>query len=221
MESSSLRSYYRKLAWIVLFGISMGYFEAAVVVYLRELYYPGALRLIPQRLILVELGRELFSILMILAVAAVSARKAWERFGWFIVIFGTWDIVYYIVLKIALGWPSTLFDWDLLFLIPLPWIGPVIAPVLIAVLMIVFGVMITRRIAFGGAFSASRLSWALAWIATTVLLYSFMDDPGAGLYQKMPKPYEYWMLVIGLILYVLGFVAAWRKDTGTNIGRDG
>ena len=29
----------------------------------------------------------------------------------------------------AAGWPETVLDWDILFLLPLPWWGPVIAPV--------------------------------------------------------------------------------------------
>ena len=42
------------------------------------------------------------------------------------------------------GWPRSLFDWDVLFLLPLPWWGPVLAPVSIAVLMIVWGTIVTE-----------------------------------------------------------------------------
>jgi hypothetical protein len=53
--------------------------------------------------------------------------------------FGVWDIFYYVFLKVLTGWPHSLMDWDILFLLPLPWWGPVIAPVSIAVLMILWG----------------------------------------------------------------------------------
>ena len=30
----------KKMLWVSVFGITIGYFEAAVVVYLRAIYYP-------------------------------------------------------------------------------------------------------------------------------------------------------------------------------------
>ena len=140
-------SYPAKLFYTCIFAVAIGYFEAMVVVYLRMLYYPEGfsfpLKLLPVRMIMLEILREAVSIVIILCVAALAARKFWERFGYFIIIFGIWDVSYYIWLKIILDWPSSIFDWDILFLIPLPWIGPVIAPVLIAVLMVIIGISIT------------------------------------------------------------------------------
>lgn len=31
----------KKIVWLILFSIAMGYLESAVVVYLREIYYPN------------------------------------------------------------------------------------------------------------------------------------------------------------------------------------
>jgi hypothetical protein len=42
-----------------------------------------------------------------------------------------WDIFYYVFLRLISG-PKTLLDWDILFLLPLPWWGPVLAPVSMA-----------------------------------------------------------------------------------------
>ena len=36
---------------------------------------------------------------------------------------------YYLFLIPLTGWPKSLLDWDILFLLPVPWWGPVIAPV--------------------------------------------------------------------------------------------
>ena len=55
-----------------------------------------------------------------------------EEFAGFVVVFGVWDIFYYVFLRVLVTWPASLLDWDILFLIPLPWVGPVLAPVLIA-----------------------------------------------------------------------------------------
>jgi hypothetical protein len=208
--------YRNKIILLIIFGVAMGYFEAALVIYLRELYYPDGfsfpLIIIPERIILVELIREISTIVMLIAVAAVSGRKFWERFGYFIIIFGIWDIFYYVWLKVILDWPSSLFDYDILFLIPLPWIGPVIAPVLISILMISFGIIITKIYDRGHVFRPSVSSWILAIPATLVILYSFMRDTQAGLYQTSPQPYAYWLLGIGIILYTVSFIIAWRRS---------
>ena len=208
-------SYRACLIATVSFAIAMAYVESMVVVYLRGLYYPDGFSFplvpIPVKMIVLEMFREIATIVMLSAVAVLAARKFWERFGWFILMFGVWDIFYYVWLKAALDWPSTLFDWDILFLIPLPWIGPVIAPVLIAVEMIVFGLHITQAFAKGSGFRPSKASWILSATGTALLFYSFMRDIGAGIRQEMPELYLYPLLFIGLILYA----AAWRKgETG-------
>ena len=203
-------SYRTTLAMCLLFGTAMGYFEASIVVYLRELYYPGGFTFplvsIPARIIIVELLREFFSIIMLTSVAVIAGRRFWGRFGWFILMFGTWDIFYYVWLKAAIGWPATLVDWDILFLIPLPWIGPVLAPVCVAVIMIAAGISMTRLIGRGYEYRPTALSWMLALAATVVILYSFMRDTGAGLRQAMPEPYRWPLLVFGLILYITAVV---------------
>ena len=135
---------------------------------------------------------------MLAAVSMLAGRKFWERFGYFIIMFGVWDIFYYIWLKAAINWPSSLFEWDILFLIPLPWIGPVIAPVLVALLMIVIGISLTYLFNKGQTFKPTVVTWVLAVIATVVIMYSFMCDVEAGLRQGMPKPYRYELLLIGI-----------------------
>ena len=60
------------------------------------------------------------------------------------IAFGVWDIFYYAFLRLIVGWPQSLWDWDVLFLIPLPWWGPVLAPVAIAVLLIVGATLVTQ-----------------------------------------------------------------------------
>ena len=215
MTSSGSYSYRTTMIAVVLFAVAMGYFEAAIVVYLRELYYSGGisfpLALAPKRIIVIELFREASTIIMLIAVAALAGKKFWERFGYFIIIFGLWDIFYYIWLKVTINWPLTLFDRDVLFLIPLPWIGPVIAPSLVALLMIIIGVSITRLFYRGIDFRPTRLTWLLAILATLVILYSFMRDINAGLRQAMPEPYGYRLLFIGLGLYVIAYVQSYRK----------
>ena len=208
-------SYRTSLLAVILFAVAMGYFEAAVVVYLRELFYPDGfsfpLKIISTRLIIIELFREASTIVVLITVAVLAGRKFWERFGYFIIMFGAWDIFYYIWLKATINWPSSLFEWDILFLIPLPWLGPVIAPVLVAGLMVTIGISITHLFHRGYDFKPTRGTWVLSILATLVILYSFMRDVNAGLYQGMPQPYLYRMLIIGLVFYVAAYFISYRK----------
>lgn len=205
---------------LAIFAVAMGYLEAAVVVYLRELYYPDGfafpLRLLPRSTLLVEVGREFATLVMLAGVAVIAGRRQWERFGWFLFLFGAWDVWYYIWLKLTVGWPPSLFDWDVLFLIPVPWISPVIAPLLIAVSMIIIGLRITRAAELKGIYRAGKPAWGLALLGSAFILYSFMRDTGAVLNQELPRPYSYWLLTLGLACFWGGFVLSLRHSKRHN-----
>ena len=78
-----------RLVLNILFAAAFGYVEAAVVVYLRALYYPGGfqfpLRIFEPGLLSVELFREAATLVMLGAVAVLSGRTHWDRFGAFLV----------------------------------------------------------------------------------------------------------------------------------------
>jgi bacteriorhodopsin len=202
----------RKLLWVSLFGMAFALVESSVVVYLRSLYYPEGftfpLKLMSPQHLGVELSREAATIVMLSAVGVIAGSKAWERFAYFLVAFGVWDIFYYVWLKVMLDWPASLNDWDILFLIPLPWIGPAIAPVLISLLMIVCGSIIIARLAKEEAFHPGWMSWSLSAVGALVVLYSFMEDTSATLHGQQPAPYKYSLLVVFLILNLISFVLA-------------
>jgi hypothetical protein len=205
----------RKLFWIIVFSISMALVEAGVVIYLRALYYPEGfsfpLKIITTRHFIFEIAREAATILMLISVSALIGKRFWERFAYFLVFLGFWDIVYYIWLKIAIGWPLSLLDWDILFLIPLPWIGPVIAPMTIAIMMILAGLFILFLFKKGYDFRPSSLAWVMTIIGTLIILYSFMRDTRANLHQHMPLPYRYEALIAGEIFYILAMFTSWKN----------
>jgi hypothetical protein len=128
---------------LATFGVAMGFFEAVVVVYLRQLFYPGGfafpLRPMSPGLLSIESLREISTVVMLFAVSILAGSGFLRRFSFFLIIFGVWDIFYYVWLKVLVNWPSTLLDWDVLFLIPVIWIGPVLAPVICSGTMIAFG----------------------------------------------------------------------------------
>jgi len=78
-----------------------------------------------------------------------------------------------VFLRIMAPWPNSLLDWDILFLLPLPWWGPVMAPVSIAVLMIAWGTIATQSREDA---AEPRWSWALAGAGITLALGVFMID---------------------------------------------
>lgn len=133
----------KTLLCLTAFGVAFGYLEAAVVVYLRGLFYGGGfdfpLKMIPAFYLGVEIVREAATILMLIAVAVLPGGVGRTVFARFLFIFGMWDIFYYLSLKLLLAWPPSLGTWDVLFLIPVPWAAPVWAPSLVALLFIVAG----------------------------------------------------------------------------------
>lgn len=206
---------FRWIYWIFIFSVAMGFAEAAVVVYLRMIYYPEGfafpLKVLAEQEIIVEVYREIATLFILVAFSALAGRTVRERFSCFIASFGIWDIFYYLWLKILLDWPSTLFDWDILFLIPIPWIGPVIAPITVSLLMILCGIIIFTLHQHGRGMRFTGFSVVLAISGSIVILYSFMHDTEATLHQQMPLPYRYELLLLGGLLYIAAFVASYRE----------
>src|SRR6266550_5477800 len=159
----------------------MAWVESAVVFYLRtminriEPYQPHPLPLIGG-LGPAELVREAATLIMLLMVGILAGRTWRSRLGYFAVAFGVWDILYYIFLKLLCGWPHSVLDWDILFLLPLPWWGPVLAPVSIALLMIAWGTLASRGEPASETSIANWKSGALCVLGAALALYLFMAD---------------------------------------------
>lgn len=204
-----------RLLATVAFGAAFGWVEAAVVVYLRRIVYPGgfALPLVPiePQLAVVELTRELATLAMLAAVAMLAGRTRWQRFAAFLVAFGAWDLVYYLGLKLALDWPASLATWDVLFLLPWPWLGPVYAPAAVAVLMLVFGGLVFRREERRPG-RADRWSWAFGAAGASVLLVTWLYDLPAALHGAYPRPYPVAWFATGIALLIACGVRFLRTD---------
>ena len=166
---------------VVIFAIAMAWVEAATVYYLRVMtdrIDPYQANPLPIRGILaqVELVREAATLVMLLTVGMLAGRTWPRRLGYTAIAFGVWDILYYVFLRLTSGWPKSVFDWDILFLLPLPWWGPVLAPVSIAVLMIVWGTFATQFTDRSPATFATRRLWSLSMLGIVLALGVFMAD---------------------------------------------
>jgi hypothetical protein len=207
---------------VVAFAAGMAWVEAATVYYLRVLvdriepYQPNPL---PIQGVLgqVELVREAATLLMLLTIGMLASGTWRKRWGYTAIAFGVWDILYYVFLRIICGWPKSLFDWDILFLLPLPWWGPVLAPVSIAVLMIVWGTLTTQA-SDRTASSPTWMLWGSGAIGVALALYVFMADAirtidqGAdAIRQVLPTSFDWTSFCVALILMAVPLAQfGWR-----------
>jgi hypothetical protein len=195
----------------------MAWLEAAVVVYLRRLYYPDdQLTLFPMRIwrtsdLLVEIVREGATIVMILAVALLAVPTRTRRTAAFLYVFGVWDLFYYLWLKLALGWPVSWTDWDILFLIPWAWLAPWLAPALPALLFALWGGGVLIR---ATETIVPRRAALIAIAGLTLMLTSFLEpalpllgQPAEAAARFVPSRFLWAVYLPGAALLAAGLIA--------------
>jgi hypothetical protein len=182
-----MKPFYYKLTVVTAFAVAMGFLEAVVVVYLREIYYPDGfsfpLAIIEPRIFGIELVRELTTLVMLVTIGLLAGRSRNEKFAMFLFVFGVWDIIYYVGLKLFLGWPASLLTWDILFLIPVTWTGPVLAPVICSITMIVFGVGVSWFEHNGHTVKTGKAAWITIITGAVLIFASFVEDYTMLLYN--------------------------------------
>ncbi len=175
-----MKSLSQKFLVVGLFAITMGFLEAIVVVYLRELYYPGGFHFpivnLPSKLLDFEIVRESTTIIMLVCVGILAGKTKCGRFGWFLLVFGIWDIFYYVGLKLMLGWPVNLMTWDILFLIPITWLSPVLAPVICSITMILVALPIVYFDHQGHHIIFGKYVWILFIFGALIIIISFIEN---------------------------------------------
>jgi len=214
--------------WLIvgLFAIAMAWVEAAVVYYLRTLVdriepYQSNPLPIATGLGKAELVREVATLIMIFTVGCLGGATWRSRFGYMGIAFGIWDIFYYVFLKVMTGWPNALGDWDILFLLPLPWWGPVWAPTSIALLMILWGTFVSQ---FEHAPDRNGSVWkpvAIGCVGIALALYVFMadairvaDQGTAALRTMLPVEFDWPWFSVALALMAVPVVHAGRTALG-------
>jgi hypothetical protein len=103
------RATWGRWAALVAFGAGFGYVEAAVVHYLRRI-----------------LGNQLPD--------QVHAAHTYLNVGF--IAFTVWDLTYYLFLRVLDGWPASVMDRDVFFLIPVAWVGPVLTALVLSTLVL-------------------------------------------------------------------------------------
>jgi len=231
----------KNLIALAVFGIAMGLLEAAVVVYLRQLYYPEGLTLplkpASSTILLIESSRELATLVMLITAAIAAGENALQSLAYFLYMFGFWDIFYYVFLKIFLDWPASILTWDVLFFIPIPWLSPVLAPIICSLTMIVFGCTTVLLQQKGKSVNIKPVDWVLMIGGALVILYSFIKDYIAFLLSEglpvniwalakdpnfqqiiskfVPTHYNWYLFFAGEILIVLGMTLTFKRAQQT------
>ena len=190
----------------------MAYLESAVVVYLRAMYgIEDLLRDInfeTDIYTFIEIGREAATIIMLAIISLIAGSNRQKKLGYFFLSFGIWDIFYYIWLYVFIQWPKSLLEWDILFLIPLPWWGPVIAPILISILLISIGFLLISEVKF----KVTALDWIVFGILIVVLLFTFIEDSTREILSGTGNLTEIRPTSFNWIVFLIAF-ATWTLTT--------
>jgi len=226
----------RRWVWVVIFATAFAYVESAVVVYLREIYFAGAFefpivtvwkngRHVLDPLILVEMGREAATVVMLAAIGVIAGSSALQRFCFFMIAFAVWDIFYYVWLWVILRWPESLMTWDLLFYLPLPWVGPVVAPVLIAATMVAAGSILVYLVEKGFTIRWHWVDWVVELGCGFLLIVAFCWDwknilrvPDGNAYSGIPNPFAWWLFLPAYLVAVIYFAVRVNRTLRTGMG---
>jgi hypothetical protein len=206
------------LFWLTAWSVAFGVCEGAVVVYLRRLCYPGQppsgpllpLPDIDTPLLSTEMAREAATLLMLLGVATLAERRPLRRFAAFAFCFGMWDIVYYAMLHVAIGWPASLMDWDVLFLIPAPWSSPVLAPVLVSLALVGTSALVLRRLDEAAPNPFRVRDWLVQAACGALIVWAFLWNAGPVDRMEPPGAYPWWLFLAGWLGGLLVFAQRWR-----------
>ena len=239
----------KTIAWLTAFSIAMGYLESAVVVYLRMLYYPEGfrfpLKVIDHNTSITEFWREVATMIMLYCVSWLAGKNRHQRFAFFLYSFAIWDLFYYVFLKVILNWPASLFTWDILFLVPVPWVGPVLVPCILSLTMIVFSGIILN---FNNKDPNTRMAAREKWMITggcIVVIASCVEDFISNLRERkelgsmfnifnprgkaqlftdfttyMPKSFDWGLFLAGEAIILLSIILYFVRQKSTSVQKE-
>lgn len=212
---------WQRLIVVIIFAAAMGLLEAICVIYIREIVVPAGYELtfpvVPLERLPFETIREACTIVMLLTAAWLAGNKWRNRIYYFFIMFGVWDVFYYAGLKLWLDWPSSWLGWDCLFLIPVPWYGPVLAPVLISTYFVIAGSMLLMADSIKGISKAVIPGYLGQLIAFSIWYWSFVINTDTITEHGYKDVAYSWVLfIVGIISGVIGIWFMLKGDTNKN-----
>ena len=225
--------------WVVIFAVSFAWIESSVVVYLREIFFEGGFgfplivkweegKRLVHPLVRIEFFREIATLIVLWAIGWVAGKNRLQKFSFFMIAFGIWDIFYYIWLYVMVQWPGSLTTWDLLFFVPLPWVGPVITPIIIALAMVMAGSFIVYFDNRGYDLRWRCYDTVVELGCALLMILAFcwdwkniMQIPGDIERTGVPNPFAWWLFLPSYLFSIVyffvrlqGFIAKGRSEIG-------
>ena len=212
---------YDRFFEVGIYALAMAFLEAVFVVYLRNATIPNNAFVYR-----IELFREAATMVMLAIIGILAGKKRYEKFAFFIYAFAIWDIFYYVFLKVLINWPASLLTWDTLFLIPVKWIGPVLAPVLVSLTMIALAVVIEKAEGKGKKVYINWKEEIVLIIGALTVLFTFIYDYSKILIEGgfkitpqiqqimasyTPATYNWPVFIIGEIIMIIGIGMFWLR----------
>ena len=216
---------------MAVLAAGLAFTEASVVVYLREVLVPRRVIHFPEavreplpllsydelqgnteltgddhsHLLFTETAREITPLLVLLAAAVGFRRRRGEGAGFFLLGFAAWDILYYLALKILMDWPASLQTWDVLYLIPVPWVAPVWAPLAVSATLLIGGLILVcrpqRRISRRG-----RVCARLAMLVGAALVLGSFVLRWREAVGSVPRAFDWTWFLAGWVLGTVGLL---------------
>lgn len=202
---------------VVAYAVAMAYLEAAVVLYLQLALGASVGVIFPLQpastagdLVAIEAGREVATLVMIGAVGLLAGRSWLERLAWSAIVFGIWDVGYYAWLHVFSGWPPSLDTVDLLFLLPLPWVGPIWSPLAVSAALVGVGLAAAWALRSGRGVRLTRWHWMAGVGGGLLVVLSYTVDSSRLVAGSLPGPYPWPLFVAGLLLALVAAIDALR-----------
>jgi hypothetical protein len=211
----------KRVPFVILWAVAFAFVESSVVEYLRAIYYPineggfnFPLLTVEQlqfmgddhvRRLFIELGREFATLVMLATAGVIAANNRRQAWAHFMIAFGIWDIFYYVWLKLFLNWPSSIMTWDLLFLLPVPWVAPVLAPVLISTGLVVSGLLVLLFEATDYPLNAQWSDWALITAGGLIVIVSFCLNYRPVMAGGLPVSFNWRLFLAGFLISAITF----------------
>jgi hypothetical protein len=150
--------------------------------------------------------REAATLVIILVPAYLASGFGIIRALVYLLAFGTWDLAYYAFLRLFIGWPANLLTYDILFLIPRPWVAPVICPVAVAAALVVGSSAYlwqarNRMLRLPGPVQAALLA-----LGAALMMAAFFWETEYYVNGGLPPRFAWQLFVPGYLLALVGGV---------------
>jgi|GEM_PF-5158584 len=186
---------------LMIISVSFGYLEG-IITYLLKIskYNMSEIYLKP---LYIEMLKEILILFIIIFLLQFTKGPFLRRTANFFYMISIKCIAYYSTLFILKGFNFNLFTLDIFFIIPIPFVAPVIAPIIISVLLIVAAFTIHIIYELIGIFKANWKMILCILLSTAAWIFSFINNS----YDNHSYSLANWILFIfGILLFFIGYI---------------